>query len=74
MEFPVIFTYWARELHDPSSGWWFVAYTKFAANTAAFLLAEVVDCFHLWSSSPEMIANRKRLALCHVVKSRANVD
>lgn len=63
----MMFTYKVRELRDPKSGWWVVAYTAFAAKTAAFLLCEVYDSFHLWALSAEMIANIRALYLVRVV-------
>ena len=74
VKLPMVFTYKARELRDPQSGWWVVAYTEFAAKTAAFILFEVYDSYRLWALSGVMIANIRALDLPRVLGSRANAD
>lgn len=57
VEIPTVFTYRLRELRDLKSGWWFVAYTEFAAKDAAFLPDELYDSCRLWCLSGERIRN-----------------
>lgn len=37
----MVFMYRKRELRDPESDWWVLAYTEFVVKTVAFLLVEV---------------------------------
>ena len=39
----------------PESGWWVLAYTKFGAKVAAFVLYDTYDNFRLWAPSRDMI-------------------
>lgn len=41
------FTYFDRELVDPSSGYWRIAYRAFDACVGTFILFEVYDSYHL---------------------------
>ena len=43
-----------RELMDPSSGWWVVAYTEQAIKTAVYILMDVYFNLRLWSVSPHL--------------------
>lgn len=74
VEFPMAFTYSAREFRYPKSGWWVVAYTKFAAKVAAFLLVEVHNSYGLWCFSSQMIRNIRQPDLVRVSGSRAIAD
>lgn len=74
MELPTVFTYKARELHDPESRWWVVAYPEFAAKTTAFLLFVFYVSYRLSALLSEMIQNIHALDLVCVLSSRANVD
>lgn len=73
VESPMIFSYRARQLMDPQSGWWVVAYTEFAVKTAAFILMEVYDNFRLWSLSPDMIGAIRSLDLTRALGCVENV-
>ena len=62
-ELPMVFSYKMRELMDPQSGWWVVAYTEFAVKVAAFILMDAYDRFRLWALSPTLISQLLMLDL-----------
>lgn len=72
VELPMVFSYKMRELHDPNSGYWVVAYTEMVIKTAAFLLFEVYDNFRLWALSPHTIEFIRTLDLDSALGSRSN--
>lgn len=73
-ELPAVFTYRIRELMDPASLWWTVAYTKLAAKTAALVLLELFDSCRLWDLSHEMIEGMRRLNLQSVLGNNRNAS
>ena len=73
VELPMVFTYKMRELMDPDSGWWVVAYTEMAVKTACFVLMDVYDNYRLWSLSPHMIDCMKQLDLSVSLGNAASV-
>lgn len=73
-ETPWVFSYYARELIDPSSGFWRIAYTEFAACVGAYILFEAYDNYRLWALSPDMIRDIRVLDLVRVVGSQRNAD
>lgn len=74
VELPMVGTYRLRELRDPKSGWWVVAYIEFAAKAEAFLLVEVYDSYRLWCFLTEMIRNIRRFDLVRVLGSHGNAE
>ena len=72
-ELPPIFSYKMRELMDPASGWWVVAYTEFAVKVAAFVLMDAYDRYRLWALSPTLITQLLRLNLDRALGNAGNV-
>ncbi len=70
---PAVMTYKNSELLDPSSGWWVVAFTEWAAQVAGTVLGDVYDTFRLWHLPDELIAAIRSLDLIRVVGNAENV-
>ena len=72
-ELPLVFSYvTSRFLDDRDSGFWVLAYTEFAAVTAAFLLWDAYDNRRLWYLSRHMIRFIRELDLGPVLGSAEN--
>ena len=73
VELPPVFTHRMRELMDPSSGWWVVAYTEQAIKTAVYILMDVYFNLRLWSVSPHLARALGELNLDAALGCAANV-
>ena len=73
-ETPWVFSYFARLLLDPRSGYWRIAYTECAACVAAYILFEMYDTYRLWALSPDLIRDIRALDLVRVLGSQRNAD
>jgi hypothetical protein len=72
-ELPMVFTYRMRELMDPESGWWVVAYTEYAMKAAVYILMDVYFNYRLWCLSPHLIDAFEGLDLGVALGCGANV-
>lgn len=72
VDLPPVSRFHMRELCDPGSLWWVVAYTEIAAETAGFILFEVFDNCRLWALRRDMIQRIRRLSLKTVIGNAGN--
>ena len=62
------------ELMDLEWGWWVVAYTEMAYNSAAFVLQDTYHNLRLWAVSRDSIPKIRALNQVEVLGNQANAD
>lgn len=69
-----VFTYRMSASLNSESGMWVVATTAFTAQTAAFILWDWYDNYHLWPLSPKRLENLCTLDLRPMLGNDQNVE
>ena len=74
MELPPVFGYRMRELMEPNSGWWVVAYTEQAIKIAVHIIMEVYFNLRLWSVSPHLTRALGEINIDAALGCAANIE